>query len=432
MRRLWRACAIGLAAGGLGGLLALTPLGVALEERFGLSWLFWVRGPLPPPAGTVVVSLDRESAERLGLPEKIRDWPREVHARLIERLVAAGASAIAFDVMFNRPREPAQDQALAQAIAAAGRVILFEQLHEDFRLLPDGDGALAGLLAAKQWRPPLPELVAAAAATAPFPLPRTTDRVSQFWAFTSGLGERPTLPAVALQQHAMPVLADWARLLRAAGAPVGQGDLVLAPERLARPGALPAAMRALRLAFAADPGLAARLRAELAREQLDADARRLLAALIGLYDGPDSRWLNFYGPAGRVPTIPLHRLLGAGAPGEAAPDLAGKAVFVGQSELINVERGRLHHRVRGAQGARGSAGSRSRPRRSPTCSTTACCNRPGCVATLLWVGGFGLIVSLIAAAAAGAAGRCRWRSPSPPPGTSVRRPRSRAPTSGCR
>jgi adenylate cyclase len=395
MRRLWRACAIGLVAGGLGGLLALTPLGVALEERFGLSWLFWVRGPLPPPADTVVVSLDRESAELRQLPEKISDWPRDVHARLIERLAAAGASAIAFDVRFNERREPKHDRALAQAIAAAGRVVLFEQLHEDFRLLPGGDGAVAGLLAAKQWRPPLPELVAAAVATAPFPLPRTTDRVSRFWAFTAGLDERPTLPVVALQHHAMPVLADWTRLLRAAGVPVGQGDLVLEPEHLARPGALPAAMRALRLAFGADPGLGTRLRADLARARLDQDARRLLAALIDLYDGPDSRYLNFYGPAGRVPTIPLHRLLAAADPEEAAPDLAGKAVLVGQSELINLSDDSFITVFAGPKGAHISG---------VEIAATALANllddrllQPaGLMPTLLWVGGFGLVVSLIA------------------------------------
>jgi adenylate cyclase len=395
MRRLWRACAIGLVAGGLGGLLALTPLGVALEERFGLSWLFWVRGPLAPPADAVVVSLDRESAERLRLPEKISAWPRDVHARLLERLAAAGASVIVFDVIFNQPRAPEHDRALAQAIADAGRVVLFEYLHEDFRLLPEGDGAVAGLLAAKQWRPPLPELVAAAAGTAPFPLPRTADRVSQFWAFTSGLGERPTLPVVALQRHALPVLADWARLLRAAGVPVGQGDLVLEPEHLATPGALPAAMRALRLAFAADVSLGARLRADLARERPDEDTRRLLAALIGLYDGPDSRYLNFYGPAGRVPTVPLHRLLGAAGPGETAPDLAGKAVFVGQSELINASDDGFITVFAGPKGARISG---------VEIAATALANllddrvlQPaGLVATLLWVGGFGLIVSLIA------------------------------------
>ena len=227
MRRLTRACAIGLAVGGLGALLAVTQLGGAIEERFGLSWLFSVRGPLAPPADTLVVSLDRESAERLGLPERISEWPRALHARLIERLNAAGASVIVFDVIFNRPRDPEQDRALAQAIADSGRVVLFELLHEDFRVLPGGDGAAAGLLATKQWRPPLPELVAAAAGTAPFPLPRITDRVSQFWAFTSSLDERPTLPAVALQRHAMPVVADWAQ-------PVARGGRTGRPRRSAR------------------------------------------------------------------------------------------------------------------------------------------------------------------------------------------------------
>ncbi len=129
-----------------------------------------------------------------------------------------------------------------------------------------------------------------------FPCRATTERVSQFWAFTSGLGERPTLPVVALQRHAMPALADWARLLRAAGVPVGQGDLVLEPAQLARAGALSASMRSLRLVFLADASLGARLRAGLEEAPLDGGTRRLLAALIRLYEGPDSRYLNFYGP----------------------------------------------------------------------------------------------------------------------------------------
>jgi adenylate cyclase len=394
IRRLTRAWAIGLAVGGLGALLAVTQLGVAIEERFGLSWLFAVRGPLEPPPETLVVSLDRESAERLGLPEKISEWPRGLHARLIERLKSAGVSVIVFDVIFNRRRDPEQDRALAQAIADAGRVVLFELLHEDFRVLPGGDGAAAGLLAAKQWRPPLPELVAAAAGTAPFPLPRITDRVSQFWAFTSNLDERPTLPAVALQRHAMPVAAAWARLLRAEGVPVGRGDLLLEPAQLARPGALSASMRALRLVFAKEPGLAARLRARLAGEQLDPQARHLLATLITLYDGPDSRYLNFYGPAGRVRTVPMHRVLDPGW-SAADLDLAGKVAFVGQSELINASDDGFITVFTGPKGARISG---------VEIAATALANfldgsllQPaGLGLTLAWVGGFGVSIALIA------------------------------------
>jgi hypothetical protein len=58
MRRLATACASGLRIGGLGALLALTPPGLALVERLGLGWLFWLRGPLSPPPDVVVIGLD--------------------------------------------------------------------------------------------------------------------------------------------------------------------------------------------------------------------------------------------------------------------------------------------------------------------------------------------------------------------------------------
>ncbi len=331
--RLRRGCAIGLLAGGLGAALAATPYGWAVEERLGLSWLFSVRGPREAPADTAVISMDRETAEQLHLPEKIRDWPRAVYARLIERLVDAGAAVIVFDVIFDRPRDPADDRALAQAIAAARRVVLFEYLYEDFRWLPGRNGGVAGLLAGKQLRPPLPVFAQGAVGLAPFPLPRATERVSQFFAFASDLDDRPTLPAVALQRYALPVLADWSRLLSAAGLAVGQGEPATAPGRLATAEALRAYMQTVRRAFVADPGLGTRLRSALARTSLAAGTRRLLAALIALYDGPDGHYLNFYGPVGQIPTIPLHRVLEAPASRPLA--LAGKVVFVGQSEPIN-------------------------------------------------------------------------------------------------
>ncbi len=390
--RLRTAFAIGLMAGGLGALLALTPWGAAVEERFGLSWLFAVRGPLEPPAETVVVSLDRESAEELGLPEKISDWPRAVYARLIERLVAAGAPVIAFDVIFDRPRAPADDRALAQAIAAAGRVVLFEYLREDFRSLPGRDGAVAGLLAVKQLRPPLPALVQGAVGAAPFPLPRMTERVSQFFAFASDLEARPTLPAVALQRYALPVLADWSRLLSEAGLPVGHGELAAAPGQLASAEALTAYMQTLRRAFVGDPGLAARLRAALAQARPGARTQRLLAALIALYDGPDSRYLNFYGPAGRIWTLPLHQLLAA-TPTQPL-DLTGKVVFVGQSELINANQdgfitvfeGPKSTRMGGVEIAATALANQLEGR------TLEPAGRP---LALIWITGFGVLVGLI-------------------------------------
>ena len=55
--------------------------------------------------------------------------------------------------------------------------------------------------------------------------------------------------------------------------------------------------------------------------------------MITLYGGPDSRYLNFYGPPGAVLTVPAYQVLGdSGAASEA---LAGRVVFVGLSDLNN-------------------------------------------------------------------------------------------------
>ena len=395
MRRLWRACGIGLMASVLGVLLAVTPLGVALEERFGLGWLFAMRGPRPPPATTVVVSLDRESAERLGLPEKISDWPRAVHARLIERLVAAGVAVIAFDVIFDRPRAQPSDQALAEAITAAGRVVLLQYLREDFRRLPGPDGVAAGLLAGKQLRPPLPAFALGSAGMAPFPLPRETERVSQFFAFASALEGRPTLPAVALQLYALPVLGDWTRLLSRVGLPVGQGELAVAPERLATADALTAYMQALRRAFVEDLSLGVRLRAALAQARLEPRTHRLLTALIALYDGPDSRYLDFYGPPGQVRTLSLHQLLQVDDGSGGVPDLADKVVFVGQSELINANQDGFVTVFQGPKNAR-MGGVEIAATALADLLDGRLLEPAGLGLTLAWIGGFGVIIGLIA------------------------------------
>ena len=72
MNRLLRALCLGIMVGVLGLLLALTPPGRFLEERFGLYWLFWLRGPITPPEEAIIVSLDNRSARRLGLPDDPR------------------------------------------------------------------------------------------------------------------------------------------------------------------------------------------------------------------------------------------------------------------------------------------------------------------------------------------------------------------------
>lgn len=70
----------------------------------------------------VIVAIDEQSLATLGR----WPWPRSLHAELINQLTTAGANTIIFDVIFAEPEasNPANDLALAAAMARHGRVIL--------------------------------------------------------------------------------------------------------------------------------------------------------------------------------------------------------------------------------------------------------------------------------------------------------------------
>lgn len=67
----------------------------------------------------VLVAIDDASLAEYG---RISDWPRGLHADLINALAEDGAKVVAFDVLFAEPSEdPAEDEVLAQAIDNARR-----------------------------------------------------------------------------------------------------------------------------------------------------------------------------------------------------------------------------------------------------------------------------------------------------------------------
>jgi EAL domain-containing protein (putative c-di-GMP-specific phosphodiesterase class I)/CHASE2 domain-containing sensor protein len=68
----------------------------------------------------VLVTIDNRSLHEVGR----WPWPRRYHAQLVDRLTAAGAKRILFDVTFETRSDPVDDQLLAAAIQRSGRVTL--------------------------------------------------------------------------------------------------------------------------------------------------------------------------------------------------------------------------------------------------------------------------------------------------------------------
>jgi adenylate cyclase len=78
---------------------------------------------------------------------------------------------------------------------------------------------------------------------------------------------------------------------------------------------------------------------ERSDSRVPAEQNSWLKSLVKLYGGSSRQYVNYYGPPGTIATLPYYRALqlGDGIDG-AAPDLKGKAVFVGLSERMLAER----------------------------------------------------------------------------------------------
>ena len=97
------------------------------SARASFDWLTWAteeRGAVAD-ASVVVIALDRELLRTHGAPGEAR-LTRAGMALLVRRLAELKPRAIGLDVEFPRAREPEGDQALAEALAAAGDVTLPE------------------------------------------------------------------------------------------------------------------------------------------------------------------------------------------------------------------------------------------------------------------------------------------------------------------
>ncbi len=326
--RLAQAVVLGLLVGLAGSGLLATPLGRELEEAVGLEALFHLRGPRRPPPEVLIVSIDRISAGRLGLPADSKKWPRSVHARLVDRLSGGGAAVIAFDVFFGEPRTGGEDETFSRSLLRARNVVLCGFLKRENVTAPGTEARGGGAARVVRFIPPAPMLADSAAAVAPFPLPKIPVKVSRYWAFDTQAGETPTLPVVAFHVFSPETVDAFGRLMEK-GVPDRHSPPV--------PGIVEG-IRNFRDEFERSPGCGETMIGILrggTGHPADEEAVRKIRSLIGLYGGGNERFLNFYGPPGSIRTIPFYRFLTAGGAGDEADpstEVRGKAVFVGLSE----------------------------------------------------------------------------------------------------
>ncbi|MEK7306106.1 MAG: ATP-binding protein [Nitrospirota bacterium] len=349
---------LGFITGIFGVLVSLMPFGNNLEEEVGLGLLYSLRGKREPPPEVIVISLDKESADNLNLPIDQRKWSRSLYAELVRTLVAEGAGVIAFDIFFDDRPLPEEDILFARAIKDASNVILLEYITKETIPIKGVSGQLASEMTIENKSEPASLLAKEAVDLATFPLPKFPIKVSRFWAFDST--DFPTMPAAAFQLFALQVHDDLIDLLKIA---IDHPKIALAGKDQVNISSLAEARRLIGLKkediiggkkiHELSRGLKEifgkkTLISDIVMEELknpkesspDPQKIKILQALIKMYKGSNSRYLNFYGPPRTITTIPYFQALQPDshrAVNQNGFDFKDKVVFIGVSEISQHE-----------------------------------------------------------------------------------------------
>lgn len=94
-------------------------------DRYADSKRFEI-GQRPATGQVVVIEIDPKSLRAIG----VWPWPRRIHADLLDTLVAAGFSEIAFDIDFSQASTPADDRIFEQALANAGGSVVLPAFYQ--------------------------------------------------------------------------------------------------------------------------------------------------------------------------------------------------------------------------------------------------------------------------------------------------------------
>lgn len=101
-------------------IASLYHVGLLLPLHHGISEQRMASAPRDASGQVVYIAIDKRSLDAVG----VWPWPRSIHAKAIERLMAADVTDIAFDVDFSTPSREAEDVRLAEALETAGGSVI--------------------------------------------------------------------------------------------------------------------------------------------------------------------------------------------------------------------------------------------------------------------------------------------------------------------
>lgn len=316
----------------LGAALCQTPIGLHFEEEIGLALLFKLRGPVSPPKQVVIVSIDKSSSEILHLPEDPEKWPRSYYAELIKKLNEQHPAIIAFNLHFGETRDSTNDAMLASAMAQRSNIILSNYLKQ--YSIPSIDRQQ--LFRYERVIDPIPILEHAALGTAPFPLPKTSSTVNEFWAFKNSAGDIPTFPTTIFQCYLLKQAYPEIRQLLGQINPPFRAKLPESFDRHSLASTLFQTLQKFKAGIAQNHQILDQLDQLLSKTTYSEEKKQLLKSWLALLKASDSLYLNHYGRSETITTIPFYQAMVMEI---LNPDLfRNKIVLVGYSENIEPEK----------------------------------------------------------------------------------------------
>lgn len=327
-----KACLSALLIGIFGAVLCLTKMGLYFEEELGLAWLFKLRGSITSPKDVIIVNIDKSSAEILRLPEDPEKWPRSYYARLIEKLNQQKPAIIAFNIYFGEDRDSENDAMLAKTMAEGKNIILSSYLKQ-YTVPSVGS---FNEIRYERIIEPIHTLDHAALGTSPFPLPKTSSTVKQFWTYKKSAGDIPTFPVTVFQCYVFKKAYPQILQLLHQIDPVFESTVPVTFEKLSIEFKAVEIIQNIQAVFATKTKSLTHLDNLLTAANFSPEITRLLQSWFSLLKNADSLYFNHYGKVGTITTIPFYQALVIDILNSNL--FNNKVILVGYSENIEPEK----------------------------------------------------------------------------------------------